>query len=236
MGGCVLLCCFNQVSDSGDITEPYEFLYETDDVPLAREKYHSYAPVASFFVSRMFTDIPMTCTDDWETATGLVYPPNHTDYRCAKKRQEAQVAWESRVATAIFRGNSTGPGVNANNNQRIKLAVLSSTWRSDPRYNDRNPVMRGFFAPLVVNQSRLHPHPPFPLSPSTSSSLEQAHAHTSIRSRLLQIDGVPFLDAGVIGWNLRDRKLQGLPMTYIKATVSAVLHDVIRCGLLTAPC
>ena len=30
------------------------------------------------------------------------------------------------------------------------------------------------------------------------------------------VDGVPFLDAGLVGWNLRDRKLQGQPMTYIK--------------------
>jgi hypothetical protein len=29
-------------------------------------------------------------------------------------------------------------------------------------------------------------------------------------------DGVPCLDAGVVGWNFRDRKMQGEPMTYIK--------------------
>ena len=86
----------DQVSDTGDITEPYEFLYEADDVPLEREKYRSYAPIASFFVSRMFSDIPMVCTDDWETATGLVYPLNHTDLRTSKNRQQCQVRVDCR--------------------------------------------------------------------------------------------------------------------------------------------
>ena len=56
----------------GNLTEPYDFLYEHDNVPLAREKYKLYAPIASFFVSKTteFADCPMVCTDDWETATG----------------------------------------------------------------------------------------------------------------------------------------------------------------------
>lgn len=36
------------------------------------------------------------------------------------------------------------------------------------------------------------------------------------------VDGVPFLDAGVVGWNFRDRKIHGKPkMTFIKAHVRA---------------
>jgi len=31
------------------------------------------------------------------------------------------------------------------------------------------------------------------------------------------VDGVPFLDAGVVKWNVRDRKEQGKPMTFIKS-------------------
>ncbi len=38
-------------------------------------------------------------------------------------------------------------------------------------------------------------------------------------SILVQIDHIPFLDAGVVGWNLRDRKLQGSPMTFIREKV-----------------
>lgn len=59
----------------GNLTEPYDFLYNRDDVPLAREKYKTYAPIASFFVSKgtEFADFPLVCTDDWETATGKQY-------------------------------------------------------------------------------------------------------------------------------------------------------------------
>ena len=77
------------------------------------------------------------CVDadvDGDFGGGVVYA------RC--NRVGAQVAWEDRVPTAIFRGNSTGPGVDESNNQRIKLALISKMWKADARYNDRNPVMR----------------------------------------------------------------------------------------------
>jgi hypothetical protein len=150
-------------------TEPYDFLFAADDEPLAREAYATYAPVASFFVGAAFADLPLVCTDDWETATGLVFPCGH-DLRSAKNRREHAVPWAERVATAIFRGGSTGPGTRPENNQRIRLAQLAQEWaRPGSPYSVGNGV-----------------------------------------------DGAPFLDAGLVGWNLRDRKLQGQPMTYIK--------------------
>ena len=150
-------------------TEPYDFLFPADDAPLAREAYASYAPVASFFVGATFADLPLVCTDDWETATGQVFPCG-SDLRSARNRREHAVPWAERAATAIFRGGSTGPGTRPENNQRIRLAQLAQEWaRPGSPYGRGNAV-----------------------------------------------DGVPFLDAGLVGWNLRDRKLQGQPMTYIK--------------------
>ena len=61
-----------RVNAAGEITEPYEFLYDREEVPLEREKYSTYAPVGSFFISTLFADLPFTCTDDWETATGTL--------------------------------------------------------------------------------------------------------------------------------------------------------------------
>jgi hypothetical protein len=111
----------------------------------------------------------LVVADDWETATGLVFPPAGTDLRSLRNRQRHHVSWEDRVPTAIFRGNSTGPGTTADTNQRLKLALMSAEWSTDARYMDGNPV-----------------------------------------------DGVRYLDAGVVQWNMRDRKLQGEPMTHIK--------------------
>lgn len=100
---------------------------------------------------------------------GQVFPPGGTDLRSAAKRKSHEYAWEKRQATAFFRGQPTGPGTDADTNQRIRLATLSAQWASKPEYSDGNPV-----------------------------------------------DGVQYLDAGVVGWSARDRKQQGRPMTFIK--------------------
>ena len=151
-------------------TEPYDFLFEADDTPLQREAYATYAPIASFFVGAEFADLPLVCTDDWETATGLVFPRGK-DLRSAKNRREHAVPWAERAATAVFRGGSTGPGTLPGNNQRLRLAQLSQEWGA----------------------------------PGSPYAAARAGG-----------DGAAFLDAGLVSWNLRDRKLQGQPMTYIK--------------------
>lgn len=150
-------------------SEPYDFIFDEDDLPLARESYASYAPIASFFVGKDFADLPLVTTDDWETATGRVFPPNAVDIRSEKNRKQHVVPWAERRATAFFRGNSTGPGTTAETNQRIRLAAVSQAWRVDPLYADGNPL-----------------------------------------------DGVRYLDAGIVNYNMRDRKMQGTPMTFIK--------------------
>lgn len=75
-------------------TEAYDFLQAKDDEPLAREHYASYAPMGSFFVSHEFADLPLVTTEDWETATGLVFPPDGADLRSKANRGKHQVPWE----------------------------------------------------------------------------------------------------------------------------------------------
>lgn len=154
-----------------NLTEPYDFIYQEDDHPLTREKYKSYAPICSFFVGKEFADLPLVCTDDWETATGLVFPPHAVDIRSQKNRKANTIAWEDRIPTAFFRGNSTGAGVEAADNQRIHLSKLSYEWNTT-----------------------------------------QASTYGKGNS----VDGVPYLDAGLVQYNIRDRKIQGKPMTYVK--------------------
>lgn len=123
-----------------NLTEPYDFLYPADDMPLEREKYATYTPIVSFFVGNEFADLPFPNTDDWETATGKVYPPAATDLRAAVNRKAAHVAWEDKVATAVFRGRDTGGGVEPSTNQRLRLSELSALWAKEPKYNAQNKV------------------------------------------------------------------------------------------------
>lgn len=148
-------CAHRQVSDceffinkrdyphlKADLSEPYDFLYDdaTGSVPLTRERYTSYAPITSFYFSDEFADLPFPVTDDWETATGEVFPPVGADARSAAKRESHFVSWEDKVNTALFRGTATGGGTTVDTNQRLRLALLSHQWRTDPRYNEKNEV------------------------------------------------------------------------------------------------
>jgi Glycosyl transferase family 90 len=152
-----------------DLTEPYDFIYDRDGTPLARERYASYAPILSFFVGKEFADIPFVTTDDWEVATGRVFPPAATELRSEKNRKQHVVPWEDRIPTAFFRGNSTGLGADPATNQRLFLSKMSNDNKDNPLYGPGNKV-----------------------------------------------DGVAYLDAGVVGFSTRDRKEQGQPMTFMK--------------------
>jgi hypothetical protein len=73
--------------------EPYGFIFDKDDrnpahdVPLEREQHSSsskgdssscYAPIASFYCGApdRFADLPLPTSEDWEAATGLIFPPS----------------------------------------------------------------------------------------------------------------------------------------------------------------
>ena len=159
-----------------DLTEPYAFLYDdprtgeacAQPPPLRRHRYRTYAPITSFYFCDAFADLPFPVTDDWETATGLVFPPAGNDGRSAKKRERFQVGWGDKRKTALFRGAATGGGTCVEDNQRLKLAALSHAWSEDARYGEGNAV-----------------------------------------------DGERFLDAGVVQWNFRDKKVGGRPMSFV---------------------
>ena len=180
-----------------NLTEPYDFLYDADDQPLPRERYATYAPIASFFVGAPFADLPLVCTDDWETATGKVFPPSATDLRSARNRGAHVVPWGERQATAFFRGNATGAGVTPETNQRLRLAQLSMAWNagSSSSSGGRGGGGGGGGGGAAAAEA---------------ARLYGASPHNAAG------DGAAFLDAGVVGWNkLRDRKMQGQPVTFL---------------------
>lgn len=177
--------------DRGVPVEPYGFIFDKDDrdpdqdVDLAEEhKFKSYAPIVSFYAASetRFADIPWPSSEDWEGACGLVFPgtfmhqkdangkatfsSNPRDLFTEENFRKFERGWDdNRVETAFFRGTATGGGTTIDNNQRLKVAWYSHTWKDDPEKGGEEP----------------------------------------------------FLDAAIVGWNLRDKKIADKPMTFLRA-------------------
>jgi hypothetical protein len=177
------------VKRGGIPVEPYGFIFDKDDrdpdqdVDLADHKFNSYAPVVSFYAAAedRFTDIPFPSSEDWEGACGLVFPQtfihekdaegvpifnNPRDLFTEANFRKFERGWDDgRVATAFFRGTATGGGTTIDNNQRLKVAYLSHSWKDDPVKGGKEP----------------------------------------------------YLDAAIVGWNLRDKKVADSPMTFLRS-------------------
>lgn len=144
------------------VVEPYGFIYDKDDrepeedVHLTRHLYKSYAPILSFYSSERFADIPFPPSEDWEAATGLVFPSSFShsfddnknlivgssrDLFTSANLKKFERPWEEKVPVAFFRGTATGGGVTVETNQRLRLAMLSYEWSKLPRLNDPHPYL-----------------------------------------------------------------------------------------------
>jgi 16S rRNA G966 N2-methylase RsmD len=135
-----------------DLTEPYDFIFLNDEKdkppPLKRTRYKSYAPIFSYYVGSKFADFPFPLSDDWASATGSVFPDSMkqnsrggSDLYAAENFKKFIVPWEKKTATAFFRGNITGGGVDKETNQRVLLMTMSCEWESDPKKNGAVPYL-----------------------------------------------------------------------------------------------
>lgn len=172
--------------------EPYGFIFDKDDtdpaqdVLLSDQCYARYAPILSFYSSDRFADIPFPPSEDWEAATGEVFPPsmnystenvegmakivvgNPRDLFTSANLRKFERPWEEKQSTAFFRGTATGGGTTIETNQRLHVAQVSWEWEKEPELN------------------------------GTGGNSE------------------PYLDAKITGWNMRDKKLARHGMNYVK--------------------
>lgn len=102
-----------------DDTEPYNHIYGTKHHPLISHKYDKYAPILSGSSGKLYADIPFPTYEDWARAvyqsTGSVFPNACREYPSIK-----QTPWGNKIEKAVFRGATTGSGVTAATNQRLK--------------------------------------------------------------------------------------------------------------------
>lgn len=84
----------------------------------------AYAPVLSFYTSSAYGDLLLPAGEDWELATGAIFPPYAKADRSPTSIQESvSLPWSKRKDQAIFRGSATGSGVTCETNLRLALVA-----------------------------------------------------------------------------------------------------------------
>jgi hypothetical protein len=117
-----------------NLTEPYENMFDDDNYPLLSHKYDKYSPILGGSITSEYADISIPTWKDWARISSkenkfFVKSCNQDDI-CNLE----SVPWENKIPTAIFRGSSTGCGVDINTNPRLKLAYLSSITPEEDGY------------------------------------------------------------------------------------------------------
>lgn len=106
-----------------DKTEPYTHIWGVDK-ELVSHAYDKYIPIISMSKTSSYADVLFPTYDDWSRVQ------RHSDkwfVDSASKQFEhiQETKWEDKKQTAVFRGGSTGAGVNVHTNMRLKLAYMS---------------------------------------------------------------------------------------------------------------
>lgn len=106
--------------------EPFVDLYGDTDLP---DEYASkqFIPVLSQCTHANYADIPIPTGDDWPLITNKYYATYSNKQVTCKGIEviDSQMPWKERALKFIWRGQSTGCGINEETNPRLKLEELS---------------------------------------------------------------------------------------------------------------
>lgn len=111
-----------------DGTEPFNHVYGSKHTPLLSYDYDKYCPIFSGSANENeFADVISPTYEDWARAKyqadDVVFPNKCVKYpRIVRSRGNA---WSDKLPIAVFRGSSTGAGVDARTNQRLKALKLA---------------------------------------------------------------------------------------------------------------
>ena len=110
-------------------TEPYDHMFG-DNYPLVSHNYEQYSPILSMVTTDEYADVPIPTGDDW-SRIGSYDGKFFDDCKLFPPVNFFNTEWKNKKPTAIFRGASTGCGVNIDTNVRLKLAYISATTPPD---------------------------------------------------------------------------------------------------------
>lgn len=120
-----------------DGTEPYNHIYNSEKHKLLSHNYDTYSPILSMTTTDKYSDIPIPTGDDWSRISfkeNKLFPKQCKDYL-----DEFKCKWSDKKPTAVFRGTSTGSGVNINTNMRLKISLLS--YKHNLNSSDKIPLI-----------------------------------------------------------------------------------------------
>lgn len=107
-----------------DGTEAYHHLWGTKKQKLVSHSYSEYCPILSMCVTDRYADVLMPTWEDWARVQS--YDSKFFVKPCKSYKETFDTPWSNKVATAVFRGSTTGSGVTIETNPRLKLAWLSA--------------------------------------------------------------------------------------------------------------
>ena len=112
-----------------DGTEAYHHLWGSKHVPLVSHLYDKYLPILSMSTTERYADVMVPTWDDWariQSLEGKYFPRTVQDYSA-----KFDIKWSDKKQTAVFRGSTTGCGVDVETNIRLKLVKLSIDYGQD---------------------------------------------------------------------------------------------------------
>ena len=113
-------------------TEPYYHIWG-EDHPLVSHRYDKYAPIMSMCSRDEYADLIIPTWEDWarvQSEQGIYFAGETANYST-----QNLPPWEDRLPVAVFRGGSTGCGVTAETNARLRLVNMAA----DPLVNKVEP-------------------------------------------------------------------------------------------------
>jgi hypothetical protein len=145
-----------------DRTEPYDCIFG-DNTPLTSHNYKTYAPILSMTTNDNFEDISIPNWDEWSNIQCI----NHNKYFPKPSVNKNSITnfcmnWDEKKYVAVFRGSSTGRGVDKHTNTRMKLCSIESdlldvgitNWNNRPRiHKESNKLILSTFSKFGKNKS-----------------------------------------------------------------------------------
>ena len=114
-----------------DEKESYDKIFG-ENTPLISHNYTKYCPILSMATTDKHSDIAIPNWDDWSRICNKLFTKKNkfnidTSHTTIKSfDHNFNTRWQDKIDIAVFRGASTGSGIDENTNMRLKISLMST--------------------------------------------------------------------------------------------------------------